>query len=105
MFNQISEYFDSFFSKFQCEFRNGYSALHCPLLNGSQMLTETTFGALFTDLSKAFDCLLHELLNAHGFSFKTFKIVQDYLLDRKQRIKVNLTFSPFKEFLFEFAQG
>ena len=36
------------------------------------------FGALFTDLSKAFDCLSHELLiaklDAYGFDKNAFKI-------------------------------
>ena len=41
------------------------------------------FGALLTDLSKAFDCLHHELLiaklNAYGFSLPALKLVHDYL--------------------------
>ena len=31
MYNQISLYFDSVFSKFQCGFREGFSAQHCLL--------------------------------------------------------------------------
>ena len=42
------------------------------------------FGTLLTDLSKAFDCLDHELLivklNAYGFSVPAVKLVHDYLL-------------------------
>ena len=51
------------------------------------------FGALLTDLSKAFDCLDHDLLiaklNAYEFSLPALKLVHDYLLNRKQRTKVN----------------
>ena len=45
------------------------------------------FGALLTGLSKAFDCLNHELkiakLNAYGFSLPALKLVNDYLSNRK----------------------
>ena len=46
------------------------------------------FGALLTDLSKAFDCLNHELLtaklNAYGFSLPALRLINDYLSNRKQ---------------------
>ena len=42
-----------------------------------------TFGALLTDLLKAFDCLSHYLfivkLNAYGLDIDSLKILQDYL--------------------------
>ena len=45
-------------------------------------------GALLTDLSKAFDCLPHELLiaklNAYGFSHNSLKLIFSYLSDRYQ---------------------
>ena len=41
------------------------------------------FGALLTDLSKAFDCIRHDLLiaklRAYRLSFPALKLMQDYL--------------------------
>ena len=46
------------------------------------------FGTLLKDLSKAFDCLNHELLtaklNAYGFSLPGLQLINDYLSNRKQ---------------------
>ena len=40
------------------------------------------FGALLTDLSKAFDCLSHDVLvaklDAYGFSIAALRLVQNY---------------------------
>ena len=45
------------------------------------------FGALLTDLSRAFDFLNHELiiakLNAYGFSLTALKLVHNYLSNKK----------------------
>ena len=68
-----------------------------------------TFGALLTDLSKAFDCLPHDLLlaklNAYGFSLPALRLVQSYLSNRKQRTKINSEFSSWEEILFGVPQG
>ena len=54
-------------------------------------------GAILMDLSKAFDFINHELLSAkleaYGFSRSALKLVHDYLFNRKQRVKVNGSFS------------
>ena len=67
------------------------------------------FGALLTDLSKAFDCLDHELLiaklNAYGFSLTALKLVHNYLSNRKQRTKINSMYSSLLETLFGVPQG
>ena len=54
------------------------------------------FGYLLTDLSKAFDCLDHELsiakLNGYGFSLPALKSIRDYP-NRKQITRINFSFS------------
>ena len=68
-----------------------------------------TFGTLFTYLSKAFDCLPHELLtaklDAYGFDKNTLKLVNSYLSNRKQRVKINNKYSSWSKMLFGVPQG
>ena len=63
-----------------------------------------TFGALYKDLSRAFDCLDHELLiaklNAYGFSLSALRLIQDYLSHRKQRTRVNNSYSESLAVMF-----
>ena len=60
-----------------------------------------SFEALMTDLSKAFDCLSHELLiaklDAYGFDNKSLKLIYNYLSNRKQRVEINESFSSWEE--------
>ena len=62
LLNKMSEYFEPILSKFQCGFRKGFSARNCLLAMlekwKSALDNKRNFGALLTDLSKAFDCLL-----------------------------------------------
>ena len=56
------------------------------------------------DLSRAFRALaLSELLvaklNAYGFSKEVLKLIFSYLNNRKQRVKINKTFSSWKKLL------
>ena len=52
------------------------------------------FGALLIDLSKAFDCIPHELiiakLEAYGFQIDTLRFVHDYLSNRKMVYRKDL---------------
>ena len=67
------------------------------------------FRALLTDLSKAFDCLSHDLLiaklHAYGLDLATLKILQDYLTNRKQRTKVDSFYSAWEKILSRVPQG
>ena len=67
------------------------------------------FGALLTDLSKAFDCLSHDLLiakvHAYGLDIDSLNIPQDYLSSRKQRTKVDSFYSPWEAILSGVPQG
>ena len=87
MFKQISEFFENIFSKKQCGFRKGHSTQQCLLamLEKCKRSLDSgkVFGALLTDVYKAFDCLDPELLiaklNAYGFSLPALRLIQDYL--------------------------
>ena len=52
------------------------------------------------DPSKAFDCIRHDLLiaklHAYGFYDEALKLINDYLTNRQQRVKVNGSFSSWK---------
>ena len=58
------------------------------------------FVVLLTDLSKAFDCLSHELiiakLNVYGLSLSALNLIQSYLSERKQKTKINQAFSSMQ---------
>ena len=66
-------------------------------------------GALLTDLPKAFDCLLDYLLiaklAAYGFNYESLTLIQSYLSNRKERTKVNNTYSTFSDIIFGVLQG
>ena len=66
-------------------------------------------GALLTDLSKAFDCLNHGLLIAklesYGVGYSSLLLINSYLSNRIQRVKMNSTFSSSWESLYGVPQG
>ena len=106
MHNQIYPYFQTIFSKFQCGFRKGFNAQHC-LLAMVEKWRKTLdgggeTGAVLTDLSKAFDCIDHNLLiaklNAYGFEKQSINFIYSYLTKRKQRAKVDSVVSLWEIF-------
>ena len=113
MHRQISEYFQTIFSKLQCGFRKGYATQDCLLamvVNSKKTLNlRKEYGALLTDLSKAFDCLPHDLivakLHAYDFSIESLKLINSYLTERKQRVKITDQFSSWMYILCGVPQG
>ena len=110
---QISDYLGNFFSKFQCGFRQCIIAQHCLLAMIGKWKNcvdkGKTFGALLTDLLKAFDGLPHDLIiakvNAYDFSLSASKLTHNYLSHRKQRTNINSSYSSWEEILFGVPQG
>ena len=84
---KFSSFIDFLLSKYQCGFRRGYKAHRCliSLIEKWKKSVDNggAFGALLTDLSKAFDCLPHELLiaklDAYGFDKSSLKLIHGYL--------------------------
>ena len=110
MYIQIYEYLNKILSKWQCGFRQSYSAQHCLLImveKWRQWLDNGgVSGALLTDLSKAFDCKLHDLLiAAYGFDCNFLQMLQSYLSNRKQGTKINDAYSKYYEILSGVLQG
>ena len=113
VFIQMSAFFEDIFNKQQCEFPKGYNIQQCLL----KMLEKwkgsvdegKVFGALLTDLSKAFDCLDHELLiaklNAYGFSLPALRLINDYLSNRRQRTRIGNSLSDWFEVILGVPQG
>ena len=70
--------FDDILSKFQCSFRKGYSAQQCLLYMMKEIRkigdSNGVLAAVLTHLSKAFDCISHELLLAklHDYGFDKY---------------------------------
>ena len=52
-------------------------------------------GALLVDLSKAFDCIVHDLLlaklSAYGFDYNSLELINSFLSGRKFRTKIGLS--------------
>ena len=62
---------------------------------------EGHYGALLTDLLKAFDYIMHDLLmaelQAYGFDNDSLNFICNYLLGREQGIKINSSFSTWSK--------
>ena len=61
------------------------------------------------DLSKALDCIPHNLLitklHAYRLSFDTATFLNSYLKDRKQKVRIKNIFSAFQNILSGVTQG
>ena len=101
LYDQLSKYFDSLLATNQCGFRKGFSSQYCLLAMLQKFKEEidrgNQFGALLTDLSKAFDCIDHKLLIAklyeYGVLSSALNIISSYLKQRTRRTKINDCFS------------
>ena len=113
LFNQLVNTFDDILSSLQCGFRKGFSAQHCLIVileNFKNSLDiKKSYGVLLTDLSKAFDCLSHDLLiaklEAYGLDYTSLKLMHIYLSCRYQRVRVNSKYSNSSEILSGVPQG
>ena len=66
-------------------------------------------GMVLMDLSKAYDCIPHDLLlaklEAYGFSLDSLNLLHSYLTNRLQRVKINGTYSNWQQVKSGVPQG
>ena len=66
-------------------------------------------GAVLTDLSKAFDCIAHDLLitklSAHNFSDEDLSYIYSYLTNGRQCVRTNNTHSQLETIISGVPQG
>ena len=95
-----------------CGFRKGYSAEYCLMAmlekRKKGLDRANIVGALLTELSKAFDCLNHNLLiaklAAYGFEHSAL-VLFIVTTGRKHRTKVNNSFSKWMDIIAGIPQG
>ena len=94
--DQLSAHFENIFHSFLAAFRPSFvcqTTLLRLVEDWKRALDENLYiGVILMDLSKAFDCLPHDLiiekLKAHGLTEQSRQLMHSYLSGRKQRVKL-----------------
>ena len=113
MHDNISSFMSDKLSSQLSGFRSGYSTQQALLVmidKWQRSLDKSdSVAAILMDLSKAFDCVNHELLiaklNAYGFSKSALNFVHSYLTERAQRVQVESEFSSYQCLKIGVPQG
>ena len=108
----MTSYFNQHFNVHLSVFRPGYGFQSTLLRteDWKQALDENKYvAAILVDLSKAFDCLPHNLLllklKAYGVSENAVYLLESYLTNRKQCVKLETFKSDFQPILNGVPQG
>ena len=113
IYNQLGKYKDTFLNKRLCGFRKVHSTQHAlfMLLQPWQNELDNSglVGTIQMDLSKARDCLPHDLIiaksEAYGLSKSSLSLLLDYLTSRKQRVKIGSSYSIWNKIKRGVPQG
>ena len=113
MYQQLYEHFHLILSPKQCEFRKGYSAQHCLMVMLEKFKKSREkgeeFGAFFSDLSKLFDCVDHNLLitklSWYGVTPKSLKLIFSYISNRTQAVRINNSYGRKSDVKYGIPHG
>ena len=110
---QLMPYLDKTLSIFIAAYRERYGTHHVLIrliedwrlkLDNDQIV-----GAVLMDLSKAFDCIPHDLLiaklSAYGFDENSLVFIYSYLKRRDQCVRINNVYGSFQRILSGVPQG
>ena len=114
LFNQLRRFSNKCLSPLLCGFRKGCSTQYA-LINLLQKwqkcldASDGIVGTLLMDLSKAYDCVNHDLIiakpEAYGVGENSLRFIQNYLSQRQQRLKIGSYFSEWLEIILAIPQG
>ena len=104
---------NNFLNELLCGFCKAHSTQHAlfKLLQSWQKELDNSgfIGTIPMDLSKAYDCLSHDLLFAklgvYGLDRSSLRLLMDYLNSRKQRTKISSSYSKWFEIKHGILQG
>ena len=113
MYDQLYEYIEHFLNQLLCGFCKAHSTQHALFRLSQKWQKELDsgrfIGTILMDLSKAYDCLPHDLLiaklEAYGIDNDSLNLLLDYLSFRKQRIKVGSAYSKWSKIRRGIPQG
>ena len=104
---------EKYFSPFLSAYRKNYSSQNILICLTEEWIkkldNDFVVGAVPTDLSKAFDCIPHDLiiakLSAYNFSDEAFSYIYSYLTNRRQCVRINNTDSHLETIISGVPQG
>ena len=113
LLKQFPPFIEKRLSAILCAFKKGHSTQHA-LFRVTEMVRHSIdkggiTAMVLMELSKAYDCLPHDLLiaklDAYGVGIDSLKLIYSYLTDRKQRVKIGTSFSTWKSLSKRVPQG
>ena len=113
IYEQASNCFEPFFKQILFGFRKAHCTqriLHKSLTSCQNSLVRGRFvGSILIDLSKSYDCLLHDLLlvnlQVYGFSKESVRLFLSYLKNLIPRIRIGSTFSNWTNIVKGIPRG
>ena len=111
--NQLVSYLHETLSPFITAYRKSYGTQNFLIRMAEEwkikLDNDCIVGAVLMNLSKAFDCIPHDLLipklHYYGFHENFLVLVYSYLKERKQSVRKNNTYSSFQTILSDVPQG
>ena len=105
LYDQLSEYLEKYLNTLLCGLREAHSTQYAfvkSLQAWEEELDKSGFvGTILMDLPKAYDCLPHDLLvakfEAYGSDKTGLNLIHNYLSNRKQRTKINSSYSDWND--------
>ena len=105
--NELVSALTDYMSPYILAYREGYSTQH--VLVRLTLDDDYIVGGVLMDLSKAFDCIPHDLLiaklDSYGLGRNLLKYINSYLENRKQCVLINNIISDFNGIILGVPEG